>query len=444
MMDERLCYIIIFLSEALIAWIYFEYLFVRKSNGLLCAFSFLAGYAVLYGISLFKVSAANTIAFCVINLFLAWLNYDCSVKSVVLHAAFLTFIMAIAEILIALVMSLFGYAFTAYSENISVLIAMAVTSKLLYLVLSIVGSRLFAPNKHRSEDPQLMILFCGIPLLSSGMAILVIYLGSNSEMNRTSGVLMTLNVLAMLIVNLVFIVLYNHSQRTNEEYMALQLSIQKDQADAVYYQVLQEQSERQRILIHDIKNHLRTLAGLAVSGNQYEIKEYVSKLELSLEPEKRSRYSNDPILNMILLRSQNECIQKEIDFQVDIRDGCESFMDGPGKTSLFGNLLSNAIEAAEISSDRFVEFSICRNDVQSIIVISVMNSCDNAPQLDGHGGYLTNKRMKDVHGVGLRSIERIVRKYRGVATMYYDAENKRFHHVIQFPVDLTSNTSLCK
>lgn len=434
MMDERLCYIIIFLSEALIAWIYLGYLFARKNKSLMCPVSFLVGYAALYIVSLFKASAANTVSFCVVNFLLALQNYNCSAKSALLHAALLTFIMAIAEILMALVISLFGNEFTAYAEDLSVLIAMAVTSKLLYLVLAIIGSRLFKPNKHRSEDPQLMVLFCGLPLLSSAIAILVIYLGANSEMNRTTEILMTVTVLALLIVNMVFIVLYNYSQKMNEEYTALQLSLQKDQADAIYYQALQEQSENQRILVHDIKNHLRTLDGLANSDKPSEIRKYIAKLESSLDSDRKIRYSNDSILNMILLHAQEECIHRNINFQVDIRDGCLSFMDGPGKTALFGNLLTNAMEAAEISEKRTVDISICRIDLQSIAVISVTNSCDQPPQPDGYGGFQTRKSLKEYHGIGLKSIERIVRQYQGVATMRYNAESKCFHHVIQFPI----------
>ena len=50
-----------------------------------------------------------------------------------------------------------------------------------------------------------------------------------------------------------------------------------------------------------------------------------------------------------------------------------------------------------------------------------------------NGGFRTKKTDRFLHGVGLRSISRIVAKYHGVATMYYDPENKQFHHVIQFP-----------
>ena len=41
-----------------------------------------------------------------------------------------------------------------------------------------------------------------------------------------------------------------------------------------------------------------------------------------------------------------------------------------------------------------------------------------------NGGFRTKKTDRFLHGIGLRSISRIVAKYHGVATMYYDPENK--------------------
>ena len=111
-------------------------------------------------------------------------------------------------------------------------------------------------------------------------------------------------------------------------------------------------------------------------------------------------------------------------------------MDASSITALYGNLLSNSLEAATYSMEKQIDFSVTRNALQSVIVISVINSCDIAPTPDGHGGFLTKKPNRVLHGVGLRSISRGVKRYDGVATMYYDPEKKQFHHIIQFPVPL--------
>lgn len=97
-------------------------------------------------------------------------------------------------------------------------------------------------------------------------------------MTKPVELLMIIIVLTLLIVNLIFMVIYNHLQRMHAEQLAMNLSIQKEEADAAYYQDLQKQSENQRILIHDIKRHLNTIHGLA---NDFNAPGYPSILQNS-------------------------------------------------------------------------------------------------------------------------------------------------------------------
>lgn len=92
------------------------------------------------------------------------------------------------------------------------------------------------------------------------------------------------------------------------------------------------------------------------------------------------------------------------------------------------------MEAAKNSQEKQIELSVVRNILQSVIVVSVINSCDDMPIADGNGGFFTKKSDNMIHGVGLKSISRVVKKYSGVATMYYDSAKKEFHHVVQFPL----------
>ena len=51
-----------------------------------------------------------------------------------------------AELLVVLIIGLFGYAFSAYTYNFHIMLILAVLSKLLYLMFSIIGSRIFYSN----------------------------------------------------------------------------------------------------------------------------------------------------------------------------------------------------------------------------------------------------------------------------------------------------------
>ena len=61
-------------------------------------------------------------------------------------------------------------------------------------------------------------------------------------------------------------------------YLMMQSNLREQQAEAEYYRRLAEQTENQKILIHDIKNHLQTIAGLSEDGGESKIHEYVQQL----------------------------------------------------------------------------------------------------------------------------------------------------------------------
>ena len=64
----------------------------------------------------------------------------------------------------------------------------------------------------------------------------------------------------------------------------------------------------------------------------------------------------------------------------------------------------------------------------------VVIGCSTPPVPDHEGLFRTKKRNPGIHGVGLKSIGRIVARYHGVATMRFDPESKKFYHIVQFPM----------
>lgn len=430
-MGEHISYLFLYLAEAVIAWLYFDYLFHRKREPLAMILTFAGGYIALYFVRWVQIVAINGTAFFIVNLLLLYANYHCKIRSAVLHSAFLTSVMAITEIVAAWLISYFGFKFDAYASNLAVMLVMAVISKLLYFAITVVAAKFLSRNKSVQEEPTFMGLLCSLPILSVVISAVVVYIGVHSEMTVSVEMLMVTIVLTLLIVNLIFMMLYNHMQRLHADHLTMLLSLQREEADTAYYQALREQAESQRILIHDIKSHLTTIDALAKTNGSEAISDYIAKLDKTLLPQQHSRMCSDPILNLVLLQFRERCKKQNIVFQCDVRENCLTTLDAPSITTLYGNLLSNAIEAAESSADRIIELSVTRNDEQEIVIISVVNSCDITPIPDSNGRFHTRKRDRSVHGVGLRSIQRIVDQHNGVATMYYDSKNRRFHHVIQ-------------
>lgn len=433
MMAEYISYGVLYLAEAVIAWRYFEALFCRRASGLRVGLSFAAAYILLFCATWLGSVVLNGAAFFVCQLLLLRMDYECRWRSAVLHSAFLTSVMAVTEIVAAWIISLFGYRFGAYADDLAVMIVMAVISKLLYFFVTVMAAKLW-PSDRRTRGEAFLWTLCVLPIFSVVVSAAAVYVGTRAEMTRTVELLMVIVVLTLLIVNLLFVIIYDRLQRIHAEQLALELSIQKEEADAAYYRELQKRSEDQRILIHDIKSHLNTIYGMANDLGAPAIAAYIADLAQEVLPDRQSLFCQDPILNFLLQQFREKCDERGVAFRCEIADDRPSFMDAPSITTFYGNLLQNALEAAECSAERTVELSVKKNTEQQNVIVSVVNSCDAPPIPDSHGLFRTKKRGPGLHGVGLKSIRRVVERYHGVAAMRYDPDGRRFYHVVQFPV----------
>lgn len=138
----------------------------------------------------------------------------------------------------------------------------------------------------------------------------------------------------------------------------MQLLLQKESDSAEYYKMLLSQNENRSILIHDIKKHLQSIKLLNEKGENEKIDAYIFRLMETSDLKETARICDNAMLNAILNRYQRQCIEKEIGFHADIRKNLLHHLQQNDLTSLFCNLLDNAMEAAENIPDSFIELMV--------------------------------------------------------------------------------------
>ena len=147
MMGKTICYIATYLAEALITYIYAGTVFVKKRR----SWSMIAIYILLYTVlySCFDVGNVilNAVLYFLGMYLLLFLNYECKSKTAFLHGAFLSSMLLLTEFLAILLINIVTNDVGAYQDSLSVLIAMAVVSKLLYLAVMVISVR-FLPQRH--------------------------------------------------------------------------------------------------------------------------------------------------------------------------------------------------------------------------------------------------------------------------------------------------------
>ena len=85
--------------------------------------------------------------------------------------------------------------------------------------------------------------------------------------------------------------------------------------------------------------------------------------------------------------------------------------------SLLGNLINNAIEAAQDSRRKYIGLQIYRNETNNYAILKLENSFVKVPEKKGTV-FETSKSNKKLHGIGLEHVKKIIKQYEG----YLDIE----------------------
>ena len=110
---------------------------------------------------------------------------------------------------------------------------------------------------------------------------------------------------------------------------------------------------------------------------------------------------------MEILKDLNVQIQKEIKIIDKVN------MNHGDANTLFGNLFDNAIEALEKidESGRKLKIKILADE--TALLLRMSNTFDGIIERNSDKEIVTRKANRDNHGIGIKSVKEIVRKYNG-------------------------------
>lgn len=157
---------------------------------------------------------------------------------------------------------------------------------------------------------------------------------------------------------------------------------------------------------HDLKHQIHALR---TSDN----KEYVKEIEHEIMIYDTSVKTGSEVLDVILREKSLQCEAEGISLTCLLDGQAISFMDEMDVYSLFGNLLSNAFEAAQLLEDRSKRtISLSGRNVGNMFFLHEENYVSEAVQIED-GLPKTTKKDTDYHGFGMKSMRRIAEKYGG-------------------------------
>ncbi len=204
------------------------------------------------------------------------------------------------------------------------------------------------------------------------------------------------------------------SDRQNRELQSF-MYMQKQQYD---YQL--QQSAAVRRFKHDLVNHMGVLRELASQKKTEEVKEYIDTIWNMQDEFDLKIHTGDGLLDVILNYYFYLAKKENINFAVAGKLTEKTSLEMFDLTTLMGNILQNAMEAAVQAAGPKIRVELIEHRKEIFIVVS--NSV--AKEMNNSEGFLrTSKADTANHGFGLKNIAAAVRKYHGEYYMESVVEN---------------------
>lgn len=414
--------------EALIVYSYAKSLYKEKNRTLITFGIILVAYSVL--LLIFKFIYSNEIfnifSIIVVNISIIFFLYKSSFKSAIFHGFALGLCQFLSEFFTAYITAMILNVTTEESVN-SYFELGAISSMIIYFLLT----RMLSKFSVRENDSRSWGKWFSLSLLPIGSFFVLIssrIITANISLNPSENTFLIIAVSFLLLINIIVYMIYERAEENNQKLLELELTNQKNDIDMQYLNLIEKKNETMNIMVHDYKNHMIAISNMS---EQIEIKNYIDNMLGEITKYNQIGKTKNRLLDVILSKYTSLCKEKEIKFETDIMSDNLKFINDFDLSTLFNNLLDNAVEAASKSTIKFIHLEIA-NSLNSYHKITVINSSDSEPN-GKNGNLITTKKNKAAHGFGTKSIRKIVKKYHGEINWEYNKEEKQFKLIILFP-----------
>lgn len=307
--------------------------------------------------------------------------------------------------------SLISYTFEIPSaeiyEELSLVRVFAIAiSKTLLMIFTLTVYHLFKSDNNIRKSHIYVIFLISVLLLALNFTITFIDI-KNENINSVTTI--TLFVTMLMLICIIF---FGSFQLTKYYNTQNELSLEKLKNNMLEQSMYETKQSFELIQtsLHDYKHNIINLRSLAENGDLNGIIEFTEK-EISVISNRLFYYKtgNDTV-DSILYIKQKYAEKLDIPFIIsaEIPENCP--ISSQHFASVLGNLLDNSIEASQKEVNPYIEISI--KPVNSYLAIALKNKCSEYdPEIK------TSKKEKNLHGIGLNSVRRIVKEYNGEITL---------------------------
>ncbi len=218
---------------------------------------------------------------------------------------------------------------------------------------------------------------------------------------------------------LMFAILFYRVNRQRE--MELEIAkLKQDQAEILErdYQALRRTYADNAKLYHDLHNHIEAIYQCLTRGDIGEAVQYCEELRSPVREISQTVWTGDKAVDYLISSKMTLAEQKHIQTKVNVEYPRNTNIRNVDLTTILGNLLDNALEAAETAPERLRFLNLTVRQINAMLIIKVENGYGEAPT-QKNGNLLTSKMDKAFHGWGLKSVQTAADRYDGAINTDY-------------------------
>lgn len=422
-MDKWIYTIDMFLSYGISGYVLFKFLFELfkpKYRRIIYIIAFVLFVIVAIGINQLEIpllrSIYGIIATCLISISL----FSSPSKRKILGAGMLFFIyMMMMDALSVLIFTLFsGHTIEMTMENNLYLLICGLINEVMLLCFYRPILGIMVRHKFDSISKQQNIFLVVLAVFEIAMLNYISIIVDTTF----SSVILTVLSAGFLALDIYLIYLFEAISQKFALENEMELRDQQLSMQSNYYHRIETQYDNSRRLIHDMKNHMQTLEELYSSGSGLEAKHYAQTILESMDAFSGRFKCKNRILTIIINDKILKCDEQGIEINTQVEDIDFDFIEPFDMTTIFSNLLDNAIEACLKVPIEKRKIDLRVYQFNEFITISVRNTYNGKLVWDKDS--LASTKGGKHMGLGLKNVKSAVEKYEG--TMQRKSDDEHF------------------
>lgn len=358
-------------------------------------------------------NSAKTFILFIVGIILTYLIYECTaIQSLIWNSLFIFLLIVSESISMGLLLFIHGNDdFGVFLDHSFLRLQCLVLSKLINVILVVVSLKLIKVERKKYTLKEVVVLL--LQAFSSVLCLIMIVELSYYQKNNYSWSMMLLFVLGMgvlfsYLISYYFINFYFDYRDREEEILLIKMRNEKI-IDG--YQRLENNQQKVYQLYHDIKKHFNVIN---MMKEKEDVQVYLKKCFESVQDIEGKFQTGSRYIDMILYDEWRQAHELGIKVQFAIEKDSLANVELNDIVVILGNALENAREACEkrLESEKSAHMQLKIIKVVNQVFIVVSNNYVGKV-IKKNNIFLTCKKDKELHGIGIKSMRSSVEKYQG-------------------------------